>query len=529
MYDILIRDGKIVDGAGAPWFRADLAIAGDKIVALGDLRDREAAVTLDAAGKIVCPGFIDAHSHSDLSIQANPTALSSLYQGVVTEIVGNCGLSVAPVSEISRPILRRQLRTPEPDPTLDWTTFADYLGRLAGQIAINIGAQVGHGSVRRAVLGHRAQPPTEDDLRALERLTAESLDAGALGLSFGLEYAPGSDAGPEELRRLCAVAASRRKLTSWHVRNRDRRFEAAIAEAIDVTHAAGAALQLAHLSAKPGSSPRAWNRVMEQVHLARAAGDDIQCDMIPFVAGPGLLSAILPEWAWRGGPAEIQARLRDPATRRRLAEDSDRYWLMFHDRQWDRVVLATSRAHPEWVGLSFREIGERAGADPFEAVFDILADEGEGMEGIWITGFLFSEGDVIEWMRDPLFSIASDGFTARADAAWAPVANHPNSFGWTPLVIQKYVGEYRAMRLEEAIHKMTGMPAARFGLPDRGILRPGLQADVLVFDAARFKTRAAYAQPHHYAEGMEQVIINGQWALRDGRPTGARAGRLLTR
>jgi N-acyl-D-aspartate/D-glutamate deacylase len=527
MYDILIRDGKIVDGAGNPWFRADLAIAGDKIVALGDLREREARLVIEAAGKIVCPGFVDAHSHSDLSIMANRPALSSLYQGVVTEIVGSCGLSVAPVSEISRPILRRQLRSPDPDPPADWTTMGDCLGRLAGRVGINIGMQVGHGSVRRAVMGNSARPPTEDDLRALERLTAESLDAGAIGLSFGLEYAPGSDAGAEELRRLCAVAAGRRKLTSWHVRNRDRRFESAIAEAIEVTHAAGAALQLSHLSAKPGSTPRAWNRVMEQVHLARAAGDDIQCDMIPFVAGPGLLSAILPEWAWRGSISEIQARLRDPATRRRLADDSDRYWLMFHYRQWDRVVLATSRAHPDWVGLSFREIGERAGQDPFEAVFDILADEGAGMEGVWITGFLFSEGDVMEWIADPLFSIASDGFTAQADEAWLKVANHPNSFGWTPAVIQKYVNETRTLRLEEAIHKMTGLPAARWGLTDRGFLLPGMAADVLVFDSARFKTRATYAQPHHYAEGMEQVIINGQLALRDGRPTGALAGRVL--
>jgi len=356
---------------------------------------------------------------------------------------------------------------------------------------------------------------------------AEALDAGAIGLSFGLEFIPGRVADAEELRRLCVVAAERNKLTSWHVRNRDRKFVEAVDEAISVTRAAGASLQLSHLSAKPGSSPRSWNRVMEQVYLAREGGLDVQCDMIPYVAGPGKMSTILPTWATRGTVPEIQTRLRDPQTRELLMAESDRYWFLFYYREWDKLTLTSSCSHPDWVGLTFREIGDAAGKDPFDCVYDILADEGNMMDATKVNGVLFSEGDIVEWLSDPLFSIASDGFTSTDSGPLTSVANHPNCYGWTPTVIQKYVRELRVLRLEEAIRKMTSMPAARFGLTQRGILRAGMLADVVVFDDAKFQARSTYLKPHVYAEGIDFVIVNGQLALEDGTPTGRLAGRVL--
>jgi N-acyl-D-amino-acid deacylase len=331
------------------------------------------------------------------------------------------------------------------------------------------------------------------------------------------------------LQRLCAVAGQRRKMTSWHVRNRDRRFLEAVEEAIAVTRAAGAGLQLSHLSAKPGSTPRAWNRCMEAVRLARAEGHDVQCDQIPYTIGPGLLSTILPTWASQGSVGEVQARLRDPAVREKLVAESDRYWFLFYYREWDKLTLTASRSHPEWIGLTFREIGEAAGKDPFDCVYDILADEGEGMDQVWINGVLFSEGDIAEWISDPLFSIASDGLATRDSGPLVEITNHPNCYGWTPLVFQKYVHELRTMRLEEAIRKMTSMPAVRFGIVDRGILRANMMADVIVFDEKRFQTRSTYLKPHVYAEGMEDVIVNGCLALEDGIPTGSLAGRILGR
>jgi len=529
MFDILIRNGQIVDGTGNPRFPGDVAIQGDRIAAIGNLAGADAYTKIDAAGKIVCPGFVDCHSHSDQTILANREATSSLYQGVTTEIVGHCGLGFAPITSSSRQVMEKIILTTCSTVCVDWKTCGEFLDRVAEGVAINIGQLVPHGTVRRAVMGMADRPPSEDEMREMERLVAESLDAGAIGLSFGLEFMPGRVAQPDELRRLCAVAGARNKLTSWHVRNRDRKFVEAVQEALDVTREAGAGLQLSHLSAKMGSTPRAWNRCMEAVRLARAQGQDVQCDMIPYTVGPGLLSTILPTWASQGTTAEVQARLRDPKTRKLLVAQSDRYWFLFYYRQWDKLTLTATRSHPEWIGMTFREIGAATGKDPFDIVYDILADEGEGMDQVWINGVLFSEGDIIEWLSDPLFSIAADGFTSKDSGPLAKVTNHPNSYGWTPTVVEKWVREVRAFSLETAIQKMTSMPATRWGCLDRGVLRAGMFADVAVFDEAKFKTRATYLKPHVYAEGMEYVFVNGKMVFEKGMPTRALAGRVLER
>jgi N-acyl-D-amino-acid deacylase len=529
MLDILIRNGRIVDGTGNPWFPGDVAIEGDTIAAVGNLAGAGAETVIDAAGKIVCPGFIDCHSHSDRSILANREAVSSLYQGVTSDISGNCGMGFAPITDFSRASMEKFLAFFTPEVPVTWSTFGEWLDCMEEGVAINIGVQVGHHVIRRAVIGMEDRRPTEDEMRQMERLVADSLDAGAIGLSFGMEFMPGRVAEQEELRRLCAVASSRNKMTAWHVRNRDRRFEEAVQEAIDVTRAVGAGLQLSHLSAKPGSSPRAWNRCMERVRLARSLGQDVQCDMIPYVAGPGRLSTILPTWASQGTLEEVQTRLRDPKVREQLKAESDRYWLLFYFREWDKLTLTVSRAHADWVGKTFYEIGQSAGKDPFDCVYDILADEGDAMDEVKINGVLFSEGDIVEWLADPLFSIAADGYTTRIDGPLANVSNHPNCYGWTPTVIQKYVLELRSLRLEQAIYKMTSLPAQRYGLYGRGVLRAGMLADVAIFDEKAFKTRATYIEPHVYAEGMEYVLVNGQMALKKGTPTGRLAGRVLGR
>lgn len=527
MFDILIRGGTIVDGTGSPAFPADVGIRGNRIVAIGNLGDAEARTTVDAAGKLVCPGFVDSHSHTDRTILGNREATSSIYQGVTTEIVGNCGMTYAPVTPTNRPTMEQHVDCFCPGVRADWNTFGEYMDRVAEGTAVNLGLLIGHNALRRGFLGRADRRPTEEEMGGMERSVADALDAGAIGLSFGLEFIPGRLADSEELRRLCAVAGERNKMTAWHVRNRDRRFEEAVDESIAVTRSAGAALQLSHLSAKPGSSPRAWNRVMESVRLARAEGHDVQCDMIPFTIGPGLLSTILPDWASQGTIEEIGARLRDPAARVRMVQQSDRYWFLFHYRQWDRLTLTACRSHPEWLGMTFEELGSETGRDPFDIVYDILADDGEAMDEVWINGVLFSEGDITEWLADPLFSIASDGLAVKDSGPCTRFANHPTNYGWTPTVLRKYVHELRALRLEEAIRKMTSMPATRFGLLGRGVLRAGMFADVIVFDESAFQTRATYLKPHVYAEGMEYVIINGAIALREGAPTGILAGRVL--
>ena len=525
MFDIIIANGWVIDGTGNPAFRGDVAVAGERIAEVGSLEGAAARTIIDATGRVVCPGFVDCHSHSDRTILANRAALSSLYQGVTTEIVGNCGMGVAPLSNLNRAEAAHDAGDAY---AVDWTSFGEFLDRVEEGIGINMGFQVGHGVLRSSVMASPLdRPPTEGEMTAMERLLAASLDVGGIGLSFGLEFMPGRAADADELRRLCIVAASRHCTTSWHVRNRDRRFEEAVDEALAVTRSAGARLQLSHLSAKPGSAPRAWNRVMEAVRLARDEGQDVQCDMIPYTVGPGELATILPDWASRGTPEEVRARLRDPETRRRLAAESDRYWLLFYYREWDKLTLARCSSHPEWLGMTFREIGAATGQDPFDCVYDILADEAETLS-VGVNGVLFSEGDIQEWLADPLFAIAADGTTLPDSGPLTRLANHPNCYGWTPRVVQTLVRELRVLRLEEAIRKMTSMPAARF-VDDRGILRRGMVADVIVFDPSRFVTRATFMAPHVYAEGMEYVVVNGRLALAEGAPTGELAGRVLGR
>jgi N-acyl-D-amino-acid deacylase len=518
-----------VDGTGNPWFPGDLGIEGDKITAIGDLRDAEAHHTIDATGQVVAPGIVDSHSHSDRTILINPEATSSIYQGVTTEIVGNCGMTFAPITPVSENTMEQFIAGSCPGIDVDWRTFGELLDRVAEGTAINLGVLVGHSPVRRGVLGTEDRQATEEELEAMADLVEEALDAGAIGLSFGLEFMPGRVANAEEVRRLCAVAAKHNKMTAWHVRNRDRKFIEAVQEAVDVTRSVGVGLHLAHLSAKPGSPPRAWNQVMEIVRLAREEGHDVQCDMIPYTTGPGLLATILPNWATQGPIEEVQTRLRDPAVRERLKAESDRYWFLYYYREWDKLSVSGCRTHPEWVGMTLREIGEATGRDPFDIVYDILADEGETLEEVWMNGVLFSEGDIIEWLSDPLFSIASDGMTVKDSGPSTRFANHPTNYGWTPTVIQKYVNELRAFSLETAIHKMTAMPASRFGIYDRGLLRENMKADVIVFDEKKLKTRATFENPFVYAEGMDYVFVNGQKVLDQGMPTGELPGQVLGR
>jgi N-acyl-D-amino-acid deacylase len=528
MFDVLIRGGKLIDGSGNPWMRSDVAINGDRIVAVGALSQAGATRVIEAQGCVVAPGFIDSHSHSDWTLLANPGADSSLHQGVTTEITGNCGLGYAPVTDLSRVAVEKMAELYMPGVALEWQTFGQYLDRIEeARPGINLAVFAAHGPVRRSVVGMANRPSTPGEQRIIERALSEALDAGAIGVSFGLEYMPGRTASREELLAMCRIAGEQDRMTAWHMRNRDRHFEESTGEIISLISEAGVGAQLSHLSAKPGSSTRAWNRVMEQVELARAQGCDVTADMIPFTIGPGLLANILPDWIYDGGLEKTITRLRDPEIRARLKGDCDRYWLMIAAGEWEKVTLTASTKFSALSRLTFAEIAEKRGGDPFDAIFDILAEEGEAMDQVWINGQLFSEGQIREWISHPLVMLASDGWTTKEQGPIAAVANHPNCYGWTAEILGRCVRESQFFSLAEAIRKMTSLPAARFGLVDRGLIRPGMVADIVVFDAERVTNRATYLQPHRYASGFHTVLVNGEIVLEDGKLTGARAGKLL--
>ena len=530
MYDALIRGGKLIDGSGNPWMRANVAIDGDRIAAVGALSHAEATRVIDAANLVVAPGFIDAHSHSDWTLLAVPGADSSLHQGVTTEIVGNCGLGYAPVSDRNRVAVEKMAELYMPGIAPAWRTFGEYIDRIVdARPGINVGVYVGHGPLRRSVVGMSNRPSTSDERHTVEKGLSEALASGAIGVSFGLEYMPGRTAAREELLAMCRVAQEHDKVTGWHMRNRDRHFEESTDEVISLISETGIRAQISHLSSKLGSSPRAWNRAMERIELARARGYDVTADMIPFTVGPGLLVNILPDWIYEGGLQDTIARLRDPETRSRLKGDCDRYWMMISEGQWEKVTLTQTTKFPKLFGMTFAEIAELRGGDPFDAIFDILAEEGEAMDQVWMNGQLFSEGEVREWISHRLIMLTSDGWMARAEGPAAEVANHPNCYGWTAEILGNCVRDQRFFSLEEAIRKMTSFPAARFGLYDRGLIRPGMLADVVVFDAETVTNRASYLQPHRYPTGFHAVLVNGEVALDGGELTGVRGGRLLGR
>jgi N-acyl-D-amino-acid deacylase len=533
MLDVLIRGGWVADGTGSPPLLGDVAIADGRIAEVGRLDPgATAARVVDAGGKVVCPGFVDPHSHSDFSLLANPTAESTIRQGVTTEIVGNCGWSYAPVTDHSREYMSGRLHTFGYDgPVIPWTTFGEHLEFLSDvRHTPNLAWFVGHNAVRLAA-GVAGPAPTEEQVRTMEGFVREAMDAGALGMSTGLEFNPGREAPLEELKRLNAVAGAAGGLYTSHVRNRDAGVLDAIEEFLAVARAGSEKAEISHLNVRhdTGAPERGWERAVELMAAAREQGLDVLADTTPFRDGLGQLAGILPPWVSADGPEAALKRLADPDTRARLRGECDRYWRFIHKGQWERVRLQASPAHPELDGLTFAEIAELRGADPWDCFFDVLLDAGTAYESVLVVGTLFTDEHLAEMISHPLFSLGVDTFTATLEGPLADVMRHPLSYAGHVHYLTHHVRERGTLRLEEAIRKMTSMPAAHFGLWDRGLLRAGYAADVVVFDYEALDDVSTTERPHAYAQGVEHVFVNGVSVVDGGEHTGARPGRHLLR
>jgi N-acyl-D-amino-acid deacylase len=513
MLDVLIRDGMVVDGTGSPWTRADVGIAGRRVVAVGHLEGAGAGRTVDAAGLAVAPGFIDCHSHSDGGVLQNRGCESTLLQGVTTEVVGNCGSSPAP--------------RVGPDGQL--TSFAAFLEEVdAGGLGANYAFLVGHGAIRRAVMGVQERPPTEEEQGAMERLLAQSLDEGAYGLSTGLEFVPGRAATLTELIGLNRVLAGYDRVHATHQRNRNEGFEASVAEAIAHSEPAGVRLQIAHNNARYGSPPGAWERVMEQIEGARRRGLDVSCDTTTYTRGGGGMSAVLPPWLLDAGPAEAARRLGDPVVREKVKGDCRRYWLRVADGKWDELWLGRTVNSQQHFGKSFLEIAEELRrVDPMDAYLDILAGEGEHLTGAGMFGVVKDEAHLRQMLTHPLYAAEAYARSAPLEGPLAQRVNHPASFGWTAYILGTCAREKGWLSLESAVHKMTGMPAGKFRLAGRGLLRPGMAADVVLFDPATIKDNASFETPRRSPNGIRLVLVNGVPAVEEGRLQGPFAGGVI--
>jgi N-acyl-D-amino-acid deacylase len=525
--DWVISGATVIDGSGRPGTAADVGIRGELISEIGDLGTRPARHRIDGVGKTVTPGFIDAHSHSDLTALANPEFQSTIRQGVTTEVVGNCGLSVAPIQDEAKRVVDRQLRAYGYAGDATWRTFGEYLERLEqARFSANLAWFVGHGALRQAA-GIKGTRVDDQQERFMRRELESALDSGALGLSSGLEYEPGRAATTDEILDLATVVGRRAGYYSSHIRNRDRGLASAVDEFLEVTARSGSRGQISHLNVRygTGAAPHAWEQAVQAMERSRATGVDVMADTTPFTFGIGLMINVLPPWLASEGPSEIAKQLSDLGVRERVRSDVDRYWRFLDRGEWHRARPLNSRAFPDFNGLTIAQIAERSGRDPWDAYLDLIEAAGSDMGDLWMLGDLFTEDHLVEMIEHPLFLLGADTMSSQIVGPMADQMRHnPISFGAHLHFIRRYGRELKVMPLERLVYKMTSMVANRFGLVDRGVLRPGAAADVVVLDLD--VVGQGTSSPTGLT-GIDHVFVNGAQVIDEGRHTGARPGRHL--
>ncbi len=530
-YDVLIAGGRVVDGTGAPWVHADVAIAGDRIAAVGDLAGAPAKVRVDATNLVVAPGFIDMLGQSEFYVLVDGRAASKIMMGVTTEITGE-GTSIAPVND--RMIAQDKAQWDHYGLTPDFQTLAGYFARLEtrSKPAINIGTFVGAGGVRDYVIGRGSSPASPAQLEEMKRLVKQAMEEGALGLSTSLQYVPDRFATTDELIEIAKVAAQHGGVYLTHQRSESAQIFESIDEVIRISREAKIPAEIWHLKTAYRANWGKMPEVLSRIRAARADGIDVTANQYPYTRASNGLDACLPLWAREGGADAMIARLKDPATRERIKREMDDPEAKGWENQWygsgggDGVMVAAV-LNPElrkWEGMTLTAIGKAMGKDPRDAVMDlVIADRGETDCIIAIM----DEQDVRTALEDPLISIDTDSAARAEDGPLAESKSHPRGWGTFARILGHYVRDERLLTLEEAVRKMTSQPASRVGLLDRGILRPGMAADITVFDPATIRDVATFADPNHYAVGVKHVFVNGQAVVKDGGITAARPGRPL--
>ena len=527
-YDILIRGGHVYDGSAAAPVTCDLAIAGGRIAAIGPDLVGRAAQEIDANGLAVAPGFIDIKTHSDFTLPINPKAESKVRQGVTTEIIGHCGFSVAPVLPGKVGLLRDYLSPSAPWLPFRETTFADYLDTFPAT-AVNAGMLVGHNTLRLMVMGMEDRAPTAAELDQMKALLEDGLKAGALGLSSGLFTSPGSYAKPDELIALGHVLKRHNAAYFTHLRDESDGVIASVEEAIAFGEATGVHVQIVHFKC---SGVNNWGKVDAALGLmadARRCGVAIDCDAYPYTAGSNPLKNLMPQWVQAGGVDAMLARLVLPETRKRIGEDIARDGLnnWGRIRSWDDVRVSITPNTPQFAGRTFADLAAERGQDPIDRVCDYLIED-QGATRVLVTSI--SEDDVKELMRRPEPLVGSDGNCVATYGTVSQGMPHPRFYGTFPRVLGHYCRELGLMPLELAIHKMTGATARALNLRERGLLRRGWHADVVLFDPDDFNEQATYAKPHQYPTGVRTtVIVNGRIVVDEARHTEDLPGVVLRR
>jgi len=520
--DLVIEHGRVVDGSGSAWFRADVGIRGDRIVILGDLRDAPAKLRIDARDQVVAPGFIDLLGQSELTLLVDPRAESKIRQGITAELTGELG-SVAPMKGeymggVMQWLALHQTR-------IDWKDLNGYWKRLrALKPAISLGTMVSSAQVRAAVMGEDERPPTPDELLRMQIEVQKAMRQGAFGLASALIYAPAIYQSKEELIALARSAAKFGGFYATHMRSEADEVLDAIDEALDIGRTAGLPVEIWHLKA---AGRRNWGRmpeIVQRIAAARTEGLDVSANVYPYLAGANMLHADVPAWTQSGGVAPMVTRLKDPVQRARAEREIAASWK--DPDTADRIVitLALSPDLKRYEGKTLAAVSKDRATTPAAALVDLVIADGGATQ---VIRFLASEFDLQHALRQPWVSIGVDASADAPDGPLGPESTHPRAFGSMARLLGHYVREEKLFPLEEAVRRITSLPARRMGLLDRGLLRPGMVADVVVFDPAKVNDLATYERPKQFPEGIATVVVNGEPVLVDGMRTEARPGRPL--
>jgi N-acyl-D-amino-acid deacylase len=527
-FDILIINGHIIDGTGSPWYSGDVGIRDGKIAAIGRLTDAPRKRTIDAHGKVVAPGFIDMLGQSEMTILVDPRLPSKIYQGITSEITGE-GSSIAPLNDVIIQSDRSDYDHYKINP--DWRTFRQYFARIEKQgMGINLASYVGATQVRRIVLGDDDKQPTPAQLDEMKSLVRDAMKDGAMGVSTSLEYAPAPYAKTDELIALATESGKFGGIYATHMRNEGDTVLESIDEALRIGREARVPVEIWHLKVAGKNNWGRMPEVVAKINAARAAGADVTADTYAYTAWGNGFSAFIPPWAHDGGTAKMVERLKDPATRERIRKDMltpSKDW----DNEWQEIpgpdaIMISDVEKPELLPLQGKRLSEIAklwNKDPMDALFDLLIQDPS--TGVAVFGM--SQPDVTLALQQPWVSVDNDSEGTSPEGILGQAHPHPRAYGTFPRVLRKYVREDKALTLEDAIRKFSALPAQRMGLTDRGVLKSGMWADVVVFDPATIRDRATFDNPNQFSEGMEYVLVNGVPVIDEEKMTGKLPGKVL--
>ena len=528
-FDVVIANGRVVDGTGAPWFKSDVGVTGDRITAIGNLSSARAVTRIEAAGAVVAPGFIDLLGQSEFNVLVDSRAASKITQGITTEITGE-GVSIAPVND--RMIADRKPTYDFFKIAHDWRTLDEYFARLArSPSTVNVGTFVGSGGLRDYVVGKDDRVATADEMARMKTLVAEAMRQGALGLSSSLQYIPNRYSTTDELVELAKVAAEHGSIYITHQRSEGNKLFESVDEVLAIAERADIPTEIWHLKAAYKANWGKMTEVLRRIEAARARGLRLSANIYPYDRASNGLDACLPVWVRAGGTEAMLARLTNPETRARVKRDMDDPNAPF-ENQWygsggPAGVMLSSVLNPalrQYEGMNFVEIGKAMGKDPRDAAIDlVITDKAESSVIISIM----RESDVVEAMRTPWVSFDTDSGARAEDGPLSESKSHPRAWGTFTRVLGKYVRTDGVLTLEEAVRKMTSQAAIRVGIIDRGLVRPGMMADLVVFDPATVTDVATFEQPNRYSVGMRHVLVNGTAVVSKGAITSARPGRAL--